>query len=77
MHDSRGPRGFRKGNEDVEIELANLYHNMMDTSSKPPPFATMLSTCVQLQTKSKTTHVVATCFLQLLTNNVNKYKSKI
>jgi hypothetical protein len=48
-----------------------------------PPFATMVSTSVQLQTKLKTTHVVATCFLQLgffflqvLTNNVDKYKSR-
>jgi hypothetical protein len=37
----------------------------------------MFSTTVKLQTKSKTTHIVAMYFLQLLTNNVKKYKSKV
>jgi hypothetical protein len=37
----------------------------------------MFSMNVQLQIKSKTTHVVATYFLQLLTNNVNKYKLRM
>jgi hypothetical protein len=37
----------------------------------------MFSTSVQLQTKSKTTHIVATCFLQLFSNNVDKYKLRM
>jgi len=37
----------------------------------------MFSTSVQLQTKSKTTHIVATCFLQLLINNVVEYKLRM
>jgi hypothetical protein len=37
----------------------------------------MFSTTVQLQTKLKTTHIVAIQFLQLLTNNVEKYKLRM
>ncbi len=35
------------------------------------------STSVQLQTKLKTTHIIANYFLQLLTNNVDKYKLRM
>jgi hypothetical protein len=37
----------------------------------------MFSITIQLQTKLKTTHIVAIYFLQLLTNNVKKYKSRM
>ncbi len=40
-----------------------------------PPFATTFSTIVQLQIKLKSKHIFAIYFLQLLTNNVEKYKS--
>jgi hypothetical protein len=37
----------------------------------------MFSIAIQLQTKSKTTHIVAIYFLQLLTNNVEKYNGRV
>jgi hypothetical protein len=43
----------------------------VDSLIENPPFATMFSTSVQLQTNSKTTHIVATCFLQLGNNFYN------
>jgi hypothetical protein len=47
------------------------------SSRKPPLFATMFSISVQLQIKPKTKHVTATYFLQLLINNVGKYKLRM
>jgi hypothetical protein len=37
----------------------------------------VLQLCFQLQTKLKTTHIVAIYFLQLLTSDIDKYKSRV
>jgi hypothetical protein len=43
------------------------------TNRNPP----VLQLHFQLQTKSKTTHIVTIYFLQLLTSDVDKYKSRV